>query len=91
LYWTLDFAAPQGQELVPGTYLNATRYPGQAPTVPGLDFSGDGRGCNTLSGQFTINDILFGGDGSLQRLQATFEQHCDGFGAALRGTIVYGR
>src|SRR4029079_1875984 len=45
LFWSLDLAAPQGQQLGPGTYLNATRYPFQAPTVPGLEFSGDGRGC----------------------------------------------
>lgn len=91
LNWTLDLAAPQGQQLVPGTYLNATRYPFQAPTVPGLNFSGDGRGCNMLSGQFTITEAVFSGDGSIQRLRATFEQHCEGAGPALRGTVSYAR
>jgi len=91
LNWGLDLAAPQGQQLVAGTYLNATRYPFQAPTVPGLNFSGDGRGCNMLSGQFTITEIVFGGDGSIQRLRATFEQHCEGAGPALRGTVSYAR
>jgi hypothetical protein len=91
LNWTLDLAAPQGQQLGPGTYLNATRYPFQAPTVPGLSFSGDGRGCNMLSGQFTITDVVYGADGSIQRLIANFEQHCEGGGAALRGTVSYVR
>ena len=91
LSWTLDLAAPQGQQLVPGTYLNATRYPFQAPTVPGLTFSGDGRGCNQLSGQFTITEAVYGGDGSVQRFRVTFEQHCEGAAAALRGTLFYAR
>jgi hypothetical protein len=91
LNWTLDLAAPQGQRLTPGTYVNATRYPFQAPTVPGLSFYGDGRGCNTLSGTFTITDAAYGIDGSVQRFSATFEQHCEGAGPALRGTIVYVR
>jgi Bacterial Ig-like domain (group 2) len=91
LNWSLDLAAPQGQQLVPGTYLNATLWPFQAPTVPGLSFSGDGRGCNTLSGQFTVTDAVYAADGSVQRFSATFEQHCEGAGAALRGQIVYVR
>jgi len=91
LFWSLDFAAPSGQSLAPGTYLNATRYPFQAPTVPGLNFSGDGRGCNNSNGQFTVTDFAYSPDGTLQRLTATFEQHCEGAGAALRGKIVYVR
>jgi hypothetical protein len=88
LNWTLDLQPPQGQQLVPGTYLSATRYPFQSPAVPGLSFSGDSRGCNELSGQFTITDVAFAG-GVVQRLSATFEQHCEGGGPALRGTLVY--
>jgi hypothetical protein len=89
--WTLDLAAPQGQQLKTGTFVNATRYPFQAPTVPGLSFSGDGRGCNLLSGQFTITDVVFGTDGTVQRLAVSFEQHCEGAGPALRGNVSYVR
>lgn len=32
----------------------------------------------------TITDVAFGTDGSVQRLNVTFEQHCEGGGAALR-------
>jgi hypothetical protein len=91
LDWSLNLMAPQGQQLVPGTYLNATRWPFQAPTVPGLDFSGDGRGCNTLRGEFTITRAVYGGDNSVQQLEVTFEQHCEGAGPALRGQILYVR
>jgi hypothetical protein len=89
--WTLDFAAPQDQQLLPGTYPNATRFPFQAPTTPGLSFYGCGRGCNTLSGQFTVMEAVYAVDGTVQRFHATFEQHCEGGGPALRGEIFFVR
>jgi len=89
--WGLDLAAPQGQQLKTGTYSNAARYGFQAPAAPGLAFAGNGRFCNTLTGQFTITDLVFAADGSVQRLAASFEQHCEGAGAALRGNVSYVR
>ena len=59
-FWSLDFAAPNGAPLTPGTYLNATRHPFQATTVPGLSVSGDGRGCNTLTGSFQVLQAVYG-------------------------------
>ncbi len=88
LWWHLNLSAPAGQQLVPGTYASATRYPFQASTVPGLDFSGCGRGCNELSGQFTVTEAVYGDGGAVERFHATFEQHCEGGGPALRGEIV---
>ena len=77
--WTLDFAAPQGQALTAGTtYDNAARYPFQASTQPGLSLFGDGRGCNTVTGSFTVNKAVFGPDGSIQSFDATFVQQCEG-------------
>ena len=53
--WTLDFATPQGQALTAGTtYDNVARYPFQTSTQPGLSLYGDGRGCNTVTGSFTV-------------------------------------
>lgn len=78
-WWYLDFAAPQGQALTAGTtYDNATRYPFQNPTGPGLSLDGDGRGCNTLTGSFTVNKAVFGPNGWIQSFDATFVQHCEG-------------
>ena len=78
-WWYLDFAAPQGQALTAGTtYDNATRYPFQNPTGPGLSLYGDGRGCNTLTGSFTVNKAVFGPNGWIQSFDATFVQHCEG-------------
>src|SRR5438067_2133929 len=53
-WWYADFAAPEGLELIPGAFEYATRYPFQAANVPGLDFSGNGLGCNTLTGRFVV-------------------------------------
>jgi hypothetical protein len=77
--WTLDFAAPQGQALTAGTtYDNAARYPFQTSTEPGLSLYGDGRGCNTVTGSFTVNKAVFGPHGWIQSFDATFVQQCEG-------------
>jgi len=87
-WWYADFAAPQGDILAPGTYLAATRWPFNG-TGPGLEVSGNGRGCNTLTGQFTVTDASFEPDGTLRTFGATFEQHCEGAAAALRGAFEF--
>jgi hypothetical protein len=85
--WDLHLQAPSGQALKAGTYDGATRWPFQAPTAPGLDLSGNGRGCNTSKGTFTIQDVVFGPHGYVQTLDATYEQHCEGGTTAARGEV----
>ncbi len=84
-WWDLDFDAPGGQRLAPGTY-QATRYPFNG-AGPGLSLDGDGRGCNTLTGTFTVLRAVFGTSGYVQAFDATFEQHCEGGTAAARGEV----
>ncbi|MFI9815894.1 hypothetical protein [Saccharothrix variisporea] len=86
-WWTIEFAAPEGQVLAAGTYTDAQRYPFQPSTRPGLDYSGNGRGCNELGGTFTIETIKFGPRGYVEQLDATFEQHCEFSTSAARGEI----
>ncbi|MDX3452149.1 hypothetical protein PV396_09390 [Streptomyces sp. ME02-8801-2C] len=86
-WWSLDLAAPAGKTLTPGTYTGATRHPFNEPTQPGLDLGGNGRGCNTLTGEFTISDVEFGPQGYVKKLDAVFEQHCEGSTPAARGEI----
>ncbi|WP_108999688.1 hypothetical protein [Streptomyces rishiriensis] len=86
-WWSLDLAAPSGQVLAPGTYTGATRHPFNGPAEPGLDLSGNGRGCNTLTGRFTVLDVEFGPQGYVKKLDATFEQHCEGGAPAARGEV----
>jgi hypothetical protein len=88
-WWYLDLVAPNGQQLTPGLYLNATRYPFQDPSDPGLNLDGDGRGCNTLTGTFTVLAADYAPNGALIRFDATFVQHCDGATAAAYGEISY--
>lgn len=89
-FWSLDFAAPGDVPLQLGVYPNATRYPFQAITAPGLSIAGDGRGCNQDFGQFTVLDIAYDISGNVSRFAADFEQHCESPTApALVGAIRY--
>ncbi|MEZ5287743.1 MAG: fibronectin type III domain-containing protein [Vicinamibacterales bacterium] len=87
VWWFLDFAAPADVPLAPGIYAGAMRYPFQDPTAPGLSVSGEGRGCNTLTGDFSILYVHYDAAGEVTGLAATFEQHCEGASPALFGTI----
>lgn len=84
-WWYLDLAAPTGEALAAGTYAGATRFGGTGQ--PAIDIFGDGRGCNETSGSFTINSIEWGPYGYVQAIDATYEQHCEGWDPALRGNM----
>ncbi len=85
-----EFVPAPRNTLRPGVYSGATRYPFN-DNNPGLSVSGNGRGCNMLTGTFTINSIAFSRGGRLTKLDMSFEQHCEGGDAALRGTITFER
>jgi hypothetical protein len=84
-FWLLQFTAPGGARLTPGTYSNAQRS--FDDSHPGLDVGGMGRGCNDTSGSFTVLDVSYGPYGYLQSLHVTFEQRCGASSAALRGEL----
>jgi hypothetical protein len=85
-WWTLDLAPPKNGSLGVASYNEARRYPFQPDDLPGLNFSGTGRGCNTLTGRFVIKELRVSA-GNVQRLSAEFEQNCEGRSPALRGRI----
>ncbi len=87
--WVFQFAAPKGKPLLPGTYRNVARYPLTEPDQPGMDVSGEGRGCRHVGGLFTVHEAEFGDNGDVLRFSADFEQHCDGAEAALYGTVRF--
>lgn len=89
IFWILDFAPPVDLPLVPGSYGKATRFPFNSPVKPGLSFSGDGRGCNTLTGQFVVLDAAYNTDGSVKRFDSIFKQNCGVDEASLYGRIRY--
>ena len=76
-----------GIPIQPGVFLDAQRF--AQPGHPGLDVSLVNRGCNTLFGNFTISQVSFGPDNSIQSFAASFEQHCEGQIPALFGTFTY--
>ncbi|MFO0929485.1 MAG: Ig-like domain-containing protein [Gemmataceae bacterium] len=89
-WWYLDFRSPlDNVPLTAGTYLNAERAAFRTAGKPGLDVSGDGRGSNTLTGQFTILQIETGANGTITRFAADFEQHSEGATPALRGSVRF--
>jgi hypothetical protein len=89
VWWNLDFAAPGNLRLAPGVYEHATRFPFQQATAPGFSVSGEGRGCNTLTGRFEVLEVTYGPSGEVLTFAADFEQHCEGLGPALTGSIRY--
>ncbi|MDB5871106.1 MAG: hypothetical protein JWQ07_548 [Ramlibacter sp.] len=90
-WWSGNFVAMAGTSpLQAGYYPDLGRYPFHNPMKGGLDWSGTGRGCNTLTGWFAIDDIAYDG-GSLQRVSLRFEQHCEGGGPALHGRVQWSK
>lgn len=89
-WWYLDFSSGDGALLASGTlYENAERFPFASPGKPGLDVSGDGRGCNTLGGKFRVLDVEYGSGTTINRFVAEFEQHCENGAKALYGTVRF--
>jgi hypothetical protein len=88
--YSMDFAAPPGETLVPGVYDKAQRAPFRDQTRPGIDIGGSGRGCNEIEGRFEVKDLAVRSDGVLERLWIVYEQHCEGGTAALFGEVRLG-
>lgn len=88
-FWHVDFAAPDEADLTAGTYADATRWPFQAAGVAGLNVSGQGRGCNQLTGHFEVLEVVYDAAGSVTQFAADFEQHCEGAAPALTGQIRF--
>lgn len=86
--WQVDLAAPNNATIVKGAYDNAQRFPFQTPPAPGLSVYGAGRGCNTLTGRFVVNQVGYNSvTGAVQQFSAEFEQHCGGAVPGLFGSI----
>jgi hypothetical protein len=76
-FWFLQLAAPAGELLHPGHYYDAERASFRTGRAPGLDVSGDGRGCNQVWGGITINQIEADANGTVTLLDATFIHQCE--------------
>jgi len=69
-----------------GYYGGLMRYPFNNPTKGGLNWDGQGRGCNTLTGWFALDHVTYTSN-VLTSLDLRFEQHCEGGTAALHGAM----
>lgn len=86
--WNAVFKAPSGETLTPGTTYHAIRAVSSGSGA-GLDVFGDGHGCNTLNGTFTVTDIYIDAYGDVQRFGVQFDQHCEGASPAFHGTLDF--
>lgn len=76
-WWDLHLKAPIGEQLVPREYFFAERAVFTTGRSPGLDFSGDGRGCNEIYGSFAIRQIAYDSAGNISMLEASALQYCE--------------
>jgi hypothetical protein len=73
--FTLMLGAGQGRNLDVGEYRDAKRQPFSGAS-PGIDFNGNGRGCNMISGEFRVWEIETRGN-EVVRLAVDFVQRCE--------------
>ena len=87
--WSGDFVLPDTYtQLEAGTYNNLSRFPFHDTSVGGLSWSGEGRGCNTLTGEIVINSVVYDGT-TLVEIDLEFTQYCEGGVPALHGDIYW--
>jgi hypothetical protein len=85
--WSGDFQAMNSiSQLQPGYYSNLQRYPFHNPVLGGLNWSGQGRGSNTLTGWFVVDNVTYA-NGVLTAIDLRFEQHSEGGLPSLHGQI----
>lgn len=88
-YTHLDFSSRGlGLALAAGvSYTDAQRAAFATQGHPGLDVAYDHRGCNTVWGSFTVNELSFKA-GALDTFGASFSQSCGG-SPFMNGTFYY--
>jgi hypothetical protein len=77
--WSLHFIGVDGAQLSVGDYFNAQRM--ILPAVdhsPGMDFSGNYRGNNMLTGEFHVLELTYGGPTGVQSFAVDFLQYDEG-------------
>jgi hypothetical protein len=89
-WFALEFAAPRGQELVPGMYYGSERADDRTGRAPGLDVSSSNASCNDTWGSFAIRQIAFDELNHLTSLEVTYNQRCNSSTAPLlSGTLTW--
>jgi len=71
-----------------GIYSNAVRYPFNG-NAPGIDISGNGRGCNNECGSFQILEFQTNAEGQVDHFWLTYSNTCECFMAPMTGQIRF--
>lgn len=91
--WSVSLSSRMlGKPLVKSKYPKAVRYPFETFGLAGLSVFGESRGCNELTGSFTIKQLKINYNGQtpkLERLTVSFSQFCEGRKPALKGTFYF--
>jgi hypothetical protein len=89
-FFNLEFYAPRGKTLEPGSYFNAESAGRHTGKAPGLNVVSTHGTCSDTWGSFTIRQIEWDGEDHISRLEATYAQRCDSPTAPLlSGTINF--
>jgi len=88
-FW-LEFAAPHGKALEPGSYYSAERADVRTGKAPGLDVRSGNASCADVWGSFTVRQVAFDEFGAPTQLEATFSQRCgSNVAPLLSGTLAF--
>jgi hypothetical protein len=83
--FTFHFGGPGNSFLTAREYLDAKRHP-FSNDAPGIEISGNGRGCNTIAGKFVVWEFATRGNEVL-RLAIDFTQRCEAKNPPFYGRI----
>jgi hypothetical protein len=84
--WTGDFRLPSAAGTVQAGYFKDLPRTFSSDAAGGLDWNGDGRGCNVIKGWIVVDKVVLTG-GAVTALDMRFEQHCEDKTPALHGQI----
>jgi len=89
LSWSFVIDPPPSASFRVGYYPKVQRAEFRSAGFAGLDITGDGRGCNIISGAIDVRDMAVSGS-TITRLDLLYEQHCEGGPPALFGEVRIG-
>jgi hypothetical protein len=82
-----SFSTASGERFAARAYPAAQRSGMADPGHPGLEISGDGRGCGDIAGSFQVSEVAYDQDGTISKFVSTFMQLCDTAKVPAQGTI----
>lgn len=85
--WSFQFGGPGKSPLEVGEYQGAKRFP-FSREAPGIEFTGNGRGCNTIAGKFVVWELEVKGD-QVVRVAIDFIQRCEEKHPPLYGSLRF--